>query len=76
MDLPVPHGGTRLAETEYAIVDRVGIPVEATKTATAPEAAPPPTAEVRAWVSSTGLAVPDRGRLHPDIWQAWRDAHS
>jgi ERCC4 domain len=64
------------AETEHAIVDRVGIPVEATETATAPAAASPPTAEVRAWARSTGLAVPERGRLHPDIWQAWRDAHS
>src|SRR6516165_10340770 len=64
------------AETEHAIVDRVGIPIESTETATAPEAASPSTAEVRAWARSTGLAVPDRGRLRPDIWQAWRDAHS
>ena len=63
------------AETEHAIVDRVGIPVEATETATSPEAASPPTAEVRAWARSTGLAVPNRGGLHLDIWQAWRDAH-
>ena len=64
------------AETERAIVDRVGIPVEATETATARETASPSTAEVRAWARSAGLAVQDRGRLHPDIWQAWRDAHS
>jgi ERCC4 domain len=64
------------AETEHAIVDRVGIPIDSTETATAPEAASPSTAEVRAWARSTGLAVLDRGRLHPDIWQAWRDAHS
>ena len=64
------------AETEQAIVDRVGIPVESTETATAPEAASPSTAEVRAWARSTGLAVPDRGRVPPDISQAWRDAHS
>ena len=26
--------------------------------------------------AEVGLTVPDRGRLHPDVWQAWRDAHS
>jgi ERCC4-type nuclease len=35
----------------------------------------PSTAQVRAWARSTGLTVPDRGRLHTYIWQAWRDAH-
>jgi hypothetical protein len=24
---------------------------------------------------SQGLTVPERGRLRPDIWQAWRAAH-
>ena len=38
------------AETEHAIVDRVGIPVEATESATAPEAASPPT-----WTSAVPL---------------------
>jgi hypothetical protein len=39
-------------------------------------AAPAPsTAEVRAWARATGLAVPDRGRLRPEIWSAWRDTH-
>ena len=34
---------------------------------------PPPaptTAEVRAWARQHGLAVADRGRLHPDVWAA------
>jgi hypothetical protein len=35
----------------------------------------PSTAEVRAWARSTGLKVPDKGRLRPEIWQAWREAH-
>jgi hypothetical protein len=35
----------------------------------------PSTAEVRSWARSTGLAVPDKGRLRPEIWQAWREAH-
>jgi len=34
-----------------------------------------PLAEVRAWARAVGLPVPDRGRLHPDIWQAWHDAN-
>jgi hypothetical protein len=35
----------------------------------------PSSAAVRSWARSTGLAVPDKGRLRPEIWQAWRDAH-
>ncbi|MBP2454165.1 ERCC4 domain-containing protein [Mycolicibacterium lutetiense] len=35
----------------------------------------PSTADVRAWAREAGLTVPDRGRLRPDIWQAWQDAH-
>ena len=35
----------------------------------------PTTAEVRAWARSRGLGVPDRGRLRPEIHQAYRDAH-
>ncbi len=35
----------------------------------------PSTAEVRAWARTAGLSVSDRGRLHPEIWQAWREAH-
>jgi len=61
------------AETELAVADRLGVPLAATGTA-APEAAAPPTAEVRAWARAAGIAVPDRGRLRPDVWQAWREA--
>ena len=35
----------------------------------------PSTAEVRAWARNTGITVPDRGRLRPEIWDAWRTAH-
>ena len=35
----------------------------------------PSTAEVRAWARATGITVPDRGRLRPEIWDAWRTAH-
>jgi len=63
------------AETEQAVTARTGIPVEAIETAAAPDTASPSTAEVRAWARATGITVPERGRLHPDVWQAWRDAH-
>lgn len=36
----------------------------------------PDTAEVRAWARERGLSVPDRGRLRPEVWQAWREAHA
>ncbi|WP_375481333.1 ERCC4 domain-containing protein [uncultured Mycobacterium sp.] len=42
------------------------------RAAVAPE---PSTAEVRAWARAAGLPVPNRGRLNPDIWQAWHDAN-
>ena len=35
----------------------------------------PTTAEVRAWAVASGLDVSDRGRLRPEIWQAWRERH-
>jgi ERCC4 domain len=38
----------------------------------APRAPEPSTAEVRAWARITGLDVPDRGRLRPQTWEAWR----
>jgi hypothetical protein len=31
---------------------------------------------VRAWARSTGIDVTDRGRLRPEILQAWRDANN
>jgi hypothetical protein len=45
------------------------------ETADAPASPHPSTAEVRAWALDVGLAVSDRGRLKPEILQAWRDAH-
>ncbi len=32
----------------------------------------PTTAEVRAWAREEGFAVPDKGRLRPEIWHAYR----
>ena len=41
-----------------------------------PEADPPPSArEVRRWAVEQGLSVSDRGRLKPDVTEAWRRAH-
>lgn len=37
--------------------------------------APPPSSEVRAWARAAGIQVPGRGRLRPEIWEAWREAH-
>jgi len=60
-----------------AALHRIGLtttetPAVTTTSATTPA---PPTAEVRAWARANGMAVPDRGRLRPEIHQAWRDAH-
>lgn len=41
----------------------------------APGAPEPSTAEVRAWARSAGMPVSDRGKLRPEVWQAWRAAH-
>lgn len=64
------------ATTEHAALHRISaasIPItELDQATTAPA---PTTAEVRSWARATGLAVPDRGRLRPDIWQAWHDAN-
>lgn len=41
-----------------------------------PVPAPPPTtATVRAWAIGAGLAVSDRGRLRPEVWDAYRRTH-
>jgi hypothetical protein len=61
------------AETEDLALARMGIEDEPGCPQTpGPE---PSTAEIRAWARSTGLAVTDRGRLRPEILQAWRVAH-
>lgn len=61
------------AETELAVPDRLGIAIGAIET-TSGSTVTPSTAEVRAWARSAGIAVPDRGRLHLSVWQAWREA--
>jgi hypothetical protein len=64
------------AITEDAVLQRISPTMIDVADLDRAAAAPgPSTAEVRAWARTTGLAVPDRGRLRPDIWQAWHDAN-
>jgi hypothetical protein len=58
------------ASTELALDERIG-GVEAV----GPDAPEPTTTEVRAWARTAGVAVSDRGRLRPEVWEAWREAH-
>jgi hypothetical protein len=60
------------AETEDLALARMGIGDE--PPTSAPPAPEPSTAEVRAWARRTGIAVTDRGRLRPEILQAWHEA--
>ncbi len=60
------------AHTEEPAITRIGSgedPPEGGMTEPAPS-----TAEVRAWARASGLVVPDRGRLRPEIFEAWTAA--
>lgn len=37
--------------------------------------AEPTTAQVRGWARANGVPVPDRGKLRPEVWEAWRREH-
>ena len=65
------------AVTENAVLQRVSTTsVEVSiELESARDAPGPSTAEVRAWARGAGLAVPERGRLRPEIWSAWRAAN-
>lgn len=64
------------ALAEHAALQRISpTRVDLTELDQAPAAPKPSTAEVRAWARTVGLPVPDRGRLHPQIWQAWHHAN-
>ena len=57
------------AATEPEALARTGLDTdELTEAPAAPE---PSTAEVRAWARAQGHDVPDRGRLRPEVWDAW-----
>ena len=63
------------ALAEPAAPDPVSSPIVPAGPAPGVLAVGPATGQVRAWARSAGLAVRDKGRLRPEIWQAWRDAH-
>jgi ERCC4-type nuclease len=64
------------ATTEDAAVTRIGLTSgDSVGTADAPAAPDPSTAEVRAWARAHDIEVSNGGRLRPEIWQAWREAH-
>lgn len=61
------------ANEETAAVAQMGTGDDAVSGA---PAAPAPTSrELRAWARAHGLDVPDRGRLRPEIYRAWAEAH-
>ena len=61
---------------EDAAIQRIAPAIAAaTAFADAPVAPEPATGEVRAWARSQGITVPDRGKLRPGVWDAWRAAH-
>ena len=62
------------ADTEDAAIAR-SAPGTEDALADASAAPAPSTAEVRAWARGQGIAVPERGRLRPEVWDAWRAAH-
>lgn len=64
--------GTELALPAQLSSDREIAPADVDA---APATDSPATSAVRAWAVSVGLPVSDRGRLQPDVLQAWRDAH-
>jgi hypothetical protein len=61
------------ASDESAAVARIGTGDQGT--VDAPAAPLPAARELRAWARANGIDVPDRGRLRPEIHQAWADAH-
>lgn len=69
------------AGTELALAGRTGSgspsgPVAGGEAAGGVSAPEPPISEVRAWARASGLTVPQRGRLRPEVWRAWQDAHA
>jgi hypothetical protein len=64
------------ADAENAALQRIAPTVgNATDLDDAPAAPEPSTAEVRAWARDNDINVPERGKLRPEVWDAWRAAH-
>jgi hypothetical protein len=62
------------AAAEPAALARVGPALD--ELDRAPAAPEPSAAEVRACARARGMTVPDRGRLPPDVREAWKTAHT
>ncbi|ALE76945.1 hypothetical protein FRP1_29840 (plasmid) [Pseudonocardia sp. EC080625-04] len=63
------------AQTESVAAARIGLPEPVVTDSNDHEPTPEPSvAEIRAWARAAGFTVSDRGRLRPEIRQAWRDA--
>lgn len=69
------------ARTETAAVERIhavdgaaGVAPSRPPTVPPADVEEPTTAQLRAWARANGLTVPDRGRLRPEIRQAWQAA--
>ncbi len=66
------------ATWQWAATEPVAQPLTATPDPlllSAPYRPDPTVGEVRSWARNAGLEVPDRGRLRPEIWDAWNRAH-
>ena len=66
------------AETEAAALQRIGLAAETphrTRHGRHDTGTGTGTVAIRHWARANGITVPDRGRLRPEIHQAWRDAH-
>jgi len=74
--LLVPSAGlAQSAPTAQLPPTSKAAPPPASPAAAQPAAPGPSAAEVRAWARDNGIPVPARGKLGPDVWDAWRDAH-
>lgn len=63
------------ADTEAAAIARIGS-TDPVPDHTEPAPLSPMARELRAWARANGLNVPDRGRLRPEILEAWHAANS
>jgi ERCC4-type nuclease len=63
----------RIASAETATVSSK--PSRSVREPDPDEARRPPVGEVRAWARQHGIPVSDRGRLGPEVWDAWTRAH-
>jgi hypothetical protein len=64
------------AALDASLADRAALEKVRDLPAGKPLAPPEPTTkDVRAWARDEGIDVPDRGRLRPEIWAAYRAAH-